>query len=142
MTRRRHEVASIRAGLPSSASTATRFSCSSLLPCRGHLGCRRLCDREDIAHIRGECLAKAFGIGWHRPPLVPLNGKPLSNGLALVCYADNSQPVAIRAQERRNDADPLSGFGKRQQGVGCPALEQNIGLDMCETASCVKQPAN
>src|SRR5215813_12827781 len=107
-----------------SASAATRFSYSSLLPCRGHLAYRRLRDREDIAHIRGERLAKAFGIGWHRAPLVPLNGKPLSNRLALVCYADNSQPVAIRAQERRNDADPLSRFGERQQSVGRPALEQ------------------
>ena len=129
-------------GLLSSASTAARFSYSSLLPCRGHLACRRLRDREDIAHIRGERLTKAFGIGRHRAPLVPLNGIPLSNRLALVCYAEDSQPVAIRAQERRNDTDPLSGFGECQQGVGCPALEENIGLDICETASCIKQPAD
>ena len=99
-------------------------------------------DREDLAHILGERLAKALGIGRHWTPLVPLNGISLSNRLAAVCYADDSQCVAIRSQERRNDRYPLPGLREREQGVRRAALEQNIGLDIRETASCVKQPPN
>ena len=39
-------------------------------------------------------------------------------------------------------ATPLPGLGQREQGVGRAALEQNVGLDVCETASCVEQPPN
>jgi hypothetical protein len=59
-----------------------------------------------------------------------------------VCYAHDSQRVAIRLQERWNDRDPLTGLGQREQGVRRAALEQNVGLDVCETASCVEQPPN
>ena len=99
-------------------------------------------DRKDLAHILGERLAKALGVGRHWTPLVPLNGISLSNRLASVRYADDSQFVAIRSQERRNDRDPLPSLREREQSVRRAALEQNIGLDVCETASCVKQPPN
>jgi hypothetical protein len=55
-------------------------------------------DREDLTHILGERFAKALGIRRHWTPLVPLNGKSLSNRLAPVCYADDPQCVAIRSQ--------------------------------------------
>ena len=41
-------------------------------------------DREDLAHILGERLAKALGIGRHWTPLVPLNG------ISLPAYISNS----------------------------------------------------
>ena len=37
-------------------------------------------------------------------------------------------------------ATPLPGLGQREQGVGRAALEQNVGLDVCEAARCVEQP--
>jgi hypothetical protein len=74
-------------------------------------------DREDFTHILGKRLAKALGIGRHWTPLVPLNGESLSNRLAAVCYADDSQCVAIGSQERRNDRHPLSSLREREKGV-------------------------
>src|SRR6266852_1468695 len=73
------------------------------------------CDREHLAHVLGKRLAKALGIGRHWAPLVPLNGISLTNRLAPVCYADDSQCVAIGSQERRNDRHPLSGLREREQ---------------------------
>ncbi len=115
---------------------------SSPLPCGGHLVFRRLCDWEDLAHILGQGLAKALGIGRHLAPLVPLNHKSLLKRLAPVCDADDSQRVAICSQKRGNDRDPLPGLSEREQGMRRAALEQNIGLNVCETADCVEQPPN
>ena len=124
------------------SSQPARFSNSGLFLRGSHFAFSRMRDRKDPAHILGECLAKALGVGRHWTPLVPLNGISLSNRLASVRYADDSQFVAIRSQERRNDRDPLPSLREREQCVRRAALEQNIGLDVCETASCVKQPPN
>src|SRR3954451_6829158 len=45
-------------------------------------------------------LAKAFGVGRQWTTLVPLDCKSFSNRLAVMRYANNSQLVAIRSQER------------------------------------------
>jgi hypothetical protein len=133
-------------GLPEAYDTKLLLpACLSdgdLFPRGSHLAFSRVRDREDLAHILGERLAKALGIGRHWTPLVPLDGISLSNWLAPVRDADDSQRVAIRSQQRWNDRYPLPSLREREQGVRCAALEQNVGLDIRETASCVKQPPN
>src|SRR5262249_683997 len=57
-------------------------------------------------------------------------------------YADDSQCMAIRSQDRRNDRHALAGLREREQGMRCAALEHNVWLDVCETASCIEQSAN
>jgi hypothetical protein len=103
-------------------------------PCRSHLAFSRMRDRKDFTHILGKRLAKALGIGRHWTPLVPLNGESLSNRLAAVCYADDSQCVAIGSQERRNDRHPLSSLREREQGV-----RLTLGGDrgrLCDMSTC------
>ncbi|SRR6266508_3466685 len=119
-----------------------RLSENGLLARGSGLVDRRPRDREDLPHIFSERLAKALGIGRHRAPLVPLNSIPLSNRLAPVGYADDSQCMAIGSQDRRNDRHPLAELGKREQGMRRAALEDNVWLDVCETAGCVEQSPN
>jgi hypothetical protein len=57
-------------------------------------------------------------------------------------YTDDSQYVAIRSQDRRNDRHALAGLREREQGMRRAALEHNVWLDVRETASCIEQPAN
>src|SRR6266478_9076962 len=107
-------------GLAASTGDPSRrvgFANRRPFPRRRHLAFSRMRDREDLTHILGERLAKALGIGRHWTPLVPLNGESFSNRLAAVCYADDSQFVAICSQERRNDRHPVSGLREREQGV-------------------------
>src|SRR5262245_64328610 len=90
----------------------------------------RMRDWEKLAHMLSERVAKAFGVGRHRAPPVPLNGVSLAHRLALVSHAHDPQYVAIGPQHRRNDRDPLPRLREREQGVGRAALEPNIGLDI------------
>jgi hypothetical protein len=52
------------------------------------------------------------------------------------------QPVTVGPEHGRDDGDPLPGFSEREQCVRRAALEQNIGLDVGNTAGCIEQPAN
>ena len=104
-----------------------RFADSSSLLRGRRLACRRPRDRENLAHVLGERFAKVLGIGRHRTPLVPLNGISLSNRLAPVCYANDSQSETIGSQQRRNDRYPLPRFGERQQGVRRARAEYWVG---------------
>ena len=79
---------------------AATFSDSNLLPCGGRLAFRRLRDREHLAHILGERLAKAFGIAREWAPFVPVNDQWFAERFAQMRYADDSQRVAI---VRRSD---------------------------------------
>src|SRR5262249_9604339 len=99
-------------------------------------------DREDLPHIFGERFAKAFSIGRHGAPLVPLNGISFPKRLAPMGYADDSQCMAIRSQDRRNDPHAPAGLREREQGMRRAAFEHNVWLDVCETASGIEQPAN
>src|SRR5262245_5503118 len=103
---------------------------------------RRARNREDLPHVFGERLTKAFGIGRHRPPLIPLNSISLPKRLALMGYADDSQGMAICSQDRRNDRHSLAGLGEGKQGVRRAALEHNIWLDVGETAGGIEQSAD
>ena len=49
------------------------------------------------------------------------------SGLRQMRYADNSERVAIRSQDRGNDRDPLPGLGQRKQGVRRAALSRMLG---------------
>ena len=52
------------------------------------------------------------------------------------------QPVTVDSEHGRDDGDPLPGFSERKQCVRRAALEQNIGLDVGNTAGRIEQPAN
>jgi|SRR6478609_9142954 hypothetical protein len=87
-------------------------------------------------------LAKAFGVGRQWTTLVPLDCKSFSNRLAVMRYANNSQLVAIRSQERCEDCHAFPSLRQCKQGVRCATLEQNIWLNVRKTAGCIEQPAD
>jgi len=55
-------------------------------------------------------------------------------------YTHDSQIVPICSLKGWNDCHTLPNLRQSKQDVGRPTLEQNIGLDVCEAAGCVKQP--
>ena len=105
------------------------------------LGFGRPRDREDLAHVLGQHLAKGRGIARQRAPLVPEDRQRLAQRFAPVRHPDNSQRIAMSSQRRRNDRYAVPGFGQRQQRMRCAALEQNVRLEPCETAGGVEGPA-
>jgi hypothetical protein len=52
------------------------------------------------------------------------------------------QPITVGPEHGRDDGDPLPRFSEREQCVRRAALEQNIRLDVCNTAGRIEQPAN
>ena len=48
--------------------------------------------------------------------------------------ASDFQLVAVGPEYGRDDGDPLPGLGEREQRVRRAALEQNIGLEVGNTA--------
>ena len=52
------------------------------------------------------------------------------------------QLVTVGPEHGRDDGDPLPSFSKREQRVRRAALEQNIWLDVGNTAGRIEQPAN
>lgn len=101
--------------------------------CPGRTG-----DRQNVAHIRRECCAKILGIARHETPLVPLDDIMVSQRFSPMSDSSDLQPVTVGPEYGRDDGDPLPGFSEREQCVRRAALEQNIGFDIRETASCVK----
>ena len=56
--------------------------------------------------------------------------------------ASDFQPVTVGPEHGRDNSDPLADFSEREQRVGRAALEQNIGLEVGNTAGRIEQPAH
>src|SRR5205085_11550929 len=61
---------------------------------------------------------------------------------AAMGYAEDPPSVPVRSLKRGDDRHTLADLGQRKQRVRCAALQQDIGPDVCEAASCVEQPPN
>ena len=70
--------------------------------------------------------------------LVPLYCNSLLNRLAVMRHAGNLQTVTVRSLKGWDDCHSVSNLRQSEQGVRCATLEQDIRLDICETASCVE----
>src|ERR1043166_735002 len=74
------------------------------------------------------CPASASASKVCGAPLVPLENIAVSQGFSPVRHAGYFQPVAIGSKYGRNNGNPLSGFGEREQGVrgaACPTGEHS-----------------
>ena len=56
--------------------------------------------------------------------------------------SDDFQFVTIGSEHGRNDGHSLPGFGERKQCMRRTTFEQNIGLDIGNTAGRIEQPPN
>jgi hypothetical protein len=96
-------------------------------------------NRKDCLHVFGQRLAKGDGVRRKSAAPVPLNCNSLSNRLATVRYANDPQCVAVHSLKGWDDSHALPSLRQRKQDMGRPTLQENIGLDVREAASCVKQ---
>jgi hypothetical protein len=90
-------------------------------------------------HVRCQRFAKGDGVRRKSAASVPLNCNSFSNWLATMRYSDNSQSVSVRSLKGGDDRYTLPNLCQSEQGVRCTTLEQNVGLDVCETARCIEQ---
>jgi hypothetical protein len=101
-----------------------------------------MCDGKDRLHVFGQRFAKSDGISRKSAAPVPLNCDALSNRFAAMGYAGDPHGVSVRSLKRRDDRHAMTDLGQRKQRVRCAALQQDIGSDVREAASGVKQPAD
>jgi hypothetical protein len=91
-------------------------------------------------HVFSQRFAKRDSVRRKSAALVPLNCNSLSNRFAAMGHADDLQSVSVRSLKRGDDRHTAANFGQGKQGVRCATLQQDIGPDVCEAASCVEQP--
>jgi hypothetical protein len=91
-------------------------------------------------HVFSQSFTKRDSVRRKSAALVPLNCNSLSNRFAAMGHADDLQSVSVRSLKRGNDRYTTANFGQSKQRVRCATLQQDIGPDVCEAASCVEQP--
>jgi len=99
-----------------------------------------MCNGEDRIHVFGQRFAKRDGVRRKSAAPVPLNCNSLSDRFAAMGYADNPQSVSIRSLKGGDDRHTTANLGQSKQRVRCATLQQDVGSDVCEAASCVEQP--
>ena len=107
-------------GSSSASAVFTRSSAFGLLRCGTRHWPGRPCDRKHCAHMLGPHLAKGHGVPGQRTALIPQDGQRL---------AQRPAPIhdGMRSECRRNDVDPVLGFGANAQGVWGAAFEPMLG---------------
>ncbi len=92
--------------------------------------------------MRRERCAKVLGMARHESPLVPLYDITVSQWFSPMSDSSDLQPVTIGPEYGRDNGNPLPGFSEREQCVRRAALQQNIGLEVGNTAGRIEQPAH
>jgi hypothetical protein len=96
---------------------------------------------EHFAHVLRQHIAKGRCVGRQGAPLVPEDGQVLAQRFAPVGDPDDVQRIPIDTYCRGNDGYTVPTLSHCQQRMRCPALENDIGLDACQTAGGVEGAA-
>src|SRR5215813_9060957 len=95
-------------------------------------------DRKNLAHICCEHCAIVRSKARQRAPLVPGNCQRFSQRPTSKRETDDSQPITVALELRRNDRNAVSRLGECQQGVRAPAFELGRWLQSRHPAGCVE----